>query len=75
MDIPDSRDVWQRTVSLIGNRNSNGAQDETGTITLADVNQDTQLSTDMGLYQFFRIRGVATKMFFPMPTDVASSPV
>ncbi len=29
----------------------------------------------MRLYQFFRIRGVAVKMFFPMPTDVASSPV
>lgn len=29
----------------------------------------------MDLYQFFKIRGVAVKMFFPMPTDVASTPI
>ena len=29
----------------------------------------------MGLYQFFRIRGVALKLFFPMPTSESVSPV
>lgn len=29
----------------------------------------------MRLYQFFRIRGVAIKLFFPMPTTANASPV
>ena len=72
MPIAALNDKWNVTVSLIGTKNST---DLPNTITLSDVNQDAQLSSDMRLYQFFRIRGVATKMFFPMPTDVASSPV
>ena len=72
MDCEQGTDSWVQTVSLIGGRNGNAPAD---TICLTDVNQDNQLSTDMRLYQFFRIRGVAIKMFFPMPTDVASSPV
>lgn len=72
MDCEGGSDVWETTVSLIGGKNSNAVAD---TYTLNDVNQDSQLKTDMGLYQFFRISGVAIKMFFPMPTDVASSPV
>lgn len=59
------------TVSLIGGRN---AQTPGFTITLFDVNQDNQLATDMRLYQFFRVRGVSTKMFFPMPTTADASP-
>lgn len=65
-------EVAQTTVSLIGAKN---ASDTAGTITLFDVNQDNQLGSDMDLYQFFKIRGVACKLFFPMPTDVASSPI
>lgn len=65
-------EVAQQTVSLIGSKN---ATDPTNTITLFDVNQDNQLGSDMDLYQFFKIRGVAVKMFFPLPTDVASSPI
>ncbi len=72
MDCEAGSDVWEQTVSLIGGRNSTGPAD---TVTLFDTNQDNQLRSDMELYQFFRIRGVALKMFFPMPTDVASSPV
>lgn len=63
---------WGQTISLIGGKNTTVAAD---TITLGDISQDNQLRTDMTLYQFFRIRGVAVKMFFPMPTDVDSSPV
>lgn len=60
------------TVSLIGGKNN---QTPGSTITLYDVNQDAQLQNDMRLYQFFRIRGVAIKMFFPMPTIEQASPV
>ncbi len=73
MTVEDGADVFENTVSLIGGRNGNGVPDTT--ITLADVNQDNQLRTDMELYQFFKISGVSVKMFFPMPTDVQSSPV
>ncbi len=72
MDCEAGSDSWNSTVSLIAGKNVNAPAD---TITLSDVDQDFQLQTDMALYQFFRIRGVAVKMFFPMPTDVASSPV
>ncbi len=72
MDCEAGTDSWNATVSLIAGKNVNAPAD---TVTLTDVNQDAQLATDMRLYQFFRIRGVAIKMFFPMPTDVASSPV
>lgn len=72
MEVPADEIAYERTISLIGGKNT---QNDGDTITLFDVNQDNQLRTDMTLYQFFRIRGVAIKMFFPMPTDVASSPV
>ncbi len=72
MDCEAGSDVWEQTISLIGGRNQTSPADTT---TLVDTNQDNQLRSDMELYQFFRIRGVAIKMFFPMPTDVASSPV
>ena len=71
MDVADQAEAISYTLSLIGGRN---LQTPTGTITLFDCNQDNQLRTDMGLYQFFRIRGVASKMFFPMPTDLTNSP-
>ena len=72
MTVPAASDAYEQTISLIGGRNANAPA---STITLFDVDQDAQLSSDMRLYQFFRIRGVAMKMLFPMPTDVASSPV
>lgn len=45
--IGANSDKWNVTVSLIGTKNSN---DVPNTITLSDVNQDNQLSTDMRLY-------------------------
>lgn len=72
MQVEAGSDVFETTISLIGSKNSSAPGD---TITIADVNQDNQLKTDMGLYQFFRIRGVSLKMIFPMPTDVKNSPV
>lgn len=72
IDTETGQDNFFKTVSLIGAVNS---ADPGNTITLASVNQDAQLGTDMRLYQFFRIRGVAIKAFFPMPTDTQSSPI
>lgn len=72
MEIPGGSDVWEKTVSLIGSKNSNSPND---TYTVSEVNNDAQLGRDVQLYQFFRIRGVAIKMIFPMPTNVDSSPV
>ncbi len=65
LEAPGNSDRAVATISLIGGKNN---QDPLSTVTLTDVNQDTQLKTDMSLYQFFRIRGVAIKTFFPMPT-------
>lgn len=65
MDARTADSFASYTVSIIGGPN---VQNPTETITLKSVDQDGQLSADMELYQFFRIRGVSVKMFFPMPT-------
>lgn len=72
MRVASGTNVYNQTISLIGGKNSN---DIPNTVTLESVDQDNNLTNDMEIYQFFRIRGVAVKMFFPMPTDIASSPV
>jgi len=48
MEVEDGSDAFEKTVSLIGGRNSTGVA--TDTVTLSDVNQDDQLRTDMELY-------------------------
>lgn len=72
LDAPTADDNISATISIIGAKNN---QTPNSTITLFDVNQDQQLTGDMKLYQFFRIRGVAIKLFFPMPTTENASPV
>lgn len=72
MRVASGANQFNQTISLIGGKNSN---DIPNTVTLESVDQDNNLTNDMEVYQFFRIRGVAIKMFFPMPTDIASSPV
>ncbi len=42
---------------------------------MQNANQDGNLAQDMRLHQFFKIRGVALKMFFPPPTDPDSTPI
>ncbi len=64
---------WERTISHVHNRNSN-ATDPNATITLFDVDQDSQLSTDMDLYQYAKITGVAFKLLFPEGTTPESTP-
>ncbi len=61
-----------RTVSHIGGRNSS---DPTKTLTLLDCNPDEMLEKDMELYQFFKISGVAFKVFFPEGTTPEATPV
>lgn len=71
LDAQTANDNAALTVSLIGAKNAN---DPASTISIVDVAQDGNLGADMRLYQFFRIRGVACKLFFPMPTTVNASP-
>lgn len=71
LDALTAADNAFATISLIGGKNN---QDPTNTVTLFDNNQDSQLAGDMRLYQFFRIRGVAVKLFFPMPTTENATP-
>lgn len=59
-------------ISHIGGRNSTNPVD---TIQLNQVDPDTMASIDMGQYQFFRITGVAFKLFFPEGTTPESTPV
>lgn len=76
MDVTGSpsQDTWERTISHIHNRNAN-ASDVNDTITLFDVDQDDQLSTDMELYQYLKITGVAFKLLFPEGTTPEATPV
>ncbi len=47
MEIPAGADVWQKTVSLIGSKNATSPAD---TYTISEVNNDSQLGRDVGLY-------------------------
>lgn len=47
MPIKAGRDAFEATISLIGGKNS---ANSSGTVSINDVNQDTQLETDMKLY-------------------------
>jgi len=59
-------------ISHIGGRNSTNPVE---TIQLNQADPDTMASVDMGQYQFFRITGVAFKLFFPEGTTPESTPV
>ncbi len=54
------------TISHIGGKNAATPAD---TITLDNVNPNQMLTDQMKLYQFFKISGVAFKLFFPEGTD------
>ena len=72
LNVNPASDVYERTISLIGGKN---LTNPANTFTLTRTDNDNQLAADMRLYQFFRIRGVAIKLFFPMPTTPDASPV
>lgn len=60
------------TISHIGGKNN---AEPAQTITLFDANPDNMLADQMRLYQFFKISGVAFKIFFPEGTSVGATPV
>lgn len=74
LKITTGLDSLAVTISHIGGVNTNGAV-SADTFTLGAVNPDNQTKTDMDSYQFFRITGVAFKIFFPEGTDTANTAV
>ena len=60
------------TISHIGGRN---ITTPASTQVLTDANPDGMLIADMNLYQFFKISGVAFKLFFPEGTEAETTPV
>lgn len=60
------------TISHIGGVNSTNPGN---TVTLASANPDQMAAADMRLYQFFKITGVAYKLFFPEGTTPEATPV
>ena len=72
LDCDTGNDRTAVTISHIGAKNFT---DPVNTITLSDCDQDSQMQTDMELYQFAKITGVAWKLIFPPPTSLDATPV
>lgn len=72
IDIAAGSDVRETTISHIGGPN---VTEPAGTFTLANVNPDNMASVDMRAYQYFKITGVAFKIFFPEGTTPEATPV
>ncbi len=60
------------TISHIGGRN---VTTPASTQVITDANPDGMLIADMALYQFFKISGVAFKLFWPEGTEAETTPV
>ncbi len=60
------------TISHIGGRN---VTTPASTQVITDANPDGMLISDMALYQFFKISGVAFKLFWPEGTEAETTPV
>lgn len=60
------------TISHIGGRNTTNPSD---CVTLARADPDGMLLADMEQYQFFKVTGIAYKIFFPEGTTPAATPV
>lgn len=67
-------DNVQTTISHFGGRNSNSSV-ATPTITLFNTDPDGMCTRDMASYQYFRITGMAFKLFFPEGTTPQATPV
>lgn len=70
--IPEGADVAQTTISHIAGKN---VTTSAATLSLTDCNPDQKLLTNMDLYQFFKITGVAFKVFFPEGTTPEATPI
>ncbi len=65
-------DAANVTISHIGGKNSTTPAN---TFSLKDADPDGMTTSDMKLYQFFKISGVAFKMFWPEGTSAQDTPV
>ncbi|AXQ66607.1 MAG: hypothetical protein [Circoviridae sp.] len=72
LKVASGSNLVQSTISHIGARN---AAVPASTIQLTECDPDQMATKDMELYQFFKITGVAFKLFWPEGTDVGSTPV
>lgn len=72
LNCPIGSDTVAVTISHIGGRN---AATPGSTLVLPDANPDGMLQSQMQLYQFFKITGVAFKIFFPEGTTPEATPV
>lgn len=72
LKCPSGAQSVELTISHVGGRNSTTPA-ATYPITTADP--DGMLASDMLLYQFFRITGVAFKLMFPEGTEAVNTPV
>ncbi len=67
-----NQSVSEITISHIGSKNTTTPAN---TITLRNADPDQMATGDMKLYQFFKISGVAFKLFWPEGTSAQDTPV
>lgn len=72
INMDANQEAAQLTISHIGGRN---ATTPANTTVLTDCDPDGMATADMKLYQFFRISGVAFKLFWPEGTEATTTPV
>ena len=72
INVAAGEDTAALTISHVGGKNN---AEPAATVTLFDANPDNMLADQMRLYQFFKISGVAFKLFFPEGTSVGATPV
>ncbi len=72
LKVPNTISSTEFTISHIGGKNTT-TPNSTYTITNADP--DGMLTSDMELYQFFRITGISFKLLFPEGTEAVNTPV
>lgn len=70
--VPANVDTSSICISLISGKNQQAPEQ---TITLSSCNQNANLSSDQRLYQFFKIRGCAFKMFFANTSQPETTPI
>lgn len=67
-----NRDYAETTISHFGGKNSTNP---VNTITINNADPDGMTTRDMASYQYFRITGMAFKLFWPEGTTPAATPV
>ena len=72
LTAPALSDNVQLTISHFTGKN---ATNPISTVTINNVDPDDMCTRDMASYQYFRITGMAFKLFFPEGTTPAATPV